>query len=433
MALSWFWGDELVRVHGWVLNEWFMDLPWLIRLIVRQAHWAFYLGFALFATVAYLRGRKAEAGPALLYLAVNLLIGLLLVRLLKMSLGRPRPFLETHGVLAWQPYAGDTYWESLPSGHTTDAFVGAGLIRRLYRPAWLRWASLGVAILVGVSRVVLGKHYPSDVISGMMLGYLGGYWMAGLWQKGGFRPVLRIWARALLGVAVIGSAVWAASSVPAPAVRWNEVRNSLDAASPLILPGQALGQPLKLPHPRLSYLSLRFGTYRQQADGRIELRLLQGAQVPLEEVEILPRSLAQKVIRGDSLIDNAPFRWDLPPLRLSPGQGLYLIVVRIPQKGTPGRISVWLDKSRDRTADPARILFTQKGGALRSKRAEGQIALEMGYDREPSYLTFWLETPRGLQISWLLQLGVMVLVFSLPWPRSRRKRRKGQAGPDPGE
>ena len=185
LALSWFWGDELVRVHGWSMNKWFMDLPYLVRLIVRQAHWAFYFGFGLLFLVEYGRGRKKEASAALLYLLANLLIAFLLVKVLKMSLGRPRPFMETHGSLAWQPFAQDTHFESLPSGHTADAFVGAGLIMRLYSSAWMRWSSLGVALLVGVSRVALGKHYPSDVLLGMMIGYLGGFWLARLWQGGG--------------------------------------------------------------------------------------------------------------------------------------------------------------------------------------------------------------------------------------------------------
>ena len=259
LALAWFWGDELVRVHGWAMNKWFMGLPYLVRLIVRQAHWAFYLGFGLLFVVELCRGRKKTAGAALLYLLANLLVGVLLAKFLKTSLGRPRPFMETHGALSWQPFSSDTHFESLPSGHTTDAWVGLGVIHRLYSPAWVRGTSLAVALLVGVSRVALGKHYPSDVILGLILGYLGGYGLAHLWRRGGFKPVIKICVRAAAGAALIGLAAWAASSAQAPAVQWSRAHGGTGAASPLLLPGQSLGQPLELPRPPalLSHPALR--------------------------------------------------------------------------------------------------------------------------------------------------------------------------------
>ena len=280
LALAWFWGDELVRVHGWSMNKWFMNLPFLVRLIVRQAHWAFYFGFGLIFMVEYRRGRKKEAGAALLYLIANLVVAFVLVKLLKMSLGRPRPFMETHGALAWRPFSLDTHFQSLPSGHTADAFVGLGVIHRLYSSNWLRLSSLGVALLVGASRVALGKHYPSDVILGLMLGYLGGYWLAQVWRKEGFRPVIRGCARVLAGTALIALAVWAGNSAQAPAVQWSQAHGTAAAASPLLLPGQSLGQAIKPPAPRLSYLTLSFGTYLARADGRVELRLLAGTEPP---------------------------------------------------------------------------------------------------------------------------------------------------------
>ncbi len=421
LALAWFWGDELVRVHGWAMNKWFMGLPYLVRLIVRQAHWAFYLGFGLLFVVELCRGRKKTAGAALLYLLANLLVGVLLAKFLKTSLGRPRPFMETHGALSWQPFSSDTHFESLPSGHTTDAWVGLGVIHRLYSPAWVRGTSLAVALLVGVSRVALGKHYPSDVILGLILGYLGGYGLAHLWRRGGFKPVIKICVRAAAGAALIGLAAWAASSAQAPAVQWSRAHGGTGAASPLLLPGQSLGQPLELPAPRLSFLTLRFGTYLAKADGRVELRLLKGREAPLEETELNRRYLARKVFRAERLADNAPFRWDLPPLRLSPGQGLYLVVSRVPRSGGYRPLSVWLDSSRDWPAGSAQILFTQERGLLVPHPAQGHISLELGYDRRPSRLAYWLETPRGLQMSWLIQLGIMVLALGLPWPGRRRR------------
>ncbi|WP_305883309.1 phosphatase PAP2 family protein [Conexibacter sp. DBS9H8] len=76
---------------------------------------------------------------------------------------------------------------SWPSGHATETtglyggLVLCGLSTRP-RPAIRRLlilALLGVLVLIGVSRVVLGVHYPSDVLGGWLL---GATWLAVLWR-----------------------------------------------------------------------------------------------------------------------------------------------------------------------------------------------------------------------------------------------------------
>jgi undecaprenyl-diphosphatase len=104
---------------------------------------------------------------------VALLGGALLNSVLKSLFDRPRPDL-----FEWRtPYAGHS---SFPSGHSMTAMsvyaILAYLIVRLEPSRRVRRLTLGVfavvVILVGISRLYLGVHYPSDVIAGFLIGFV---------------------------------------------------------------------------------------------------------------------------------------------------------------------------------------------------------------------------------------------------------------------
>ena len=60
---------------------------------------------------------------------------------------------------------------SFPSGHATGAFAVATVFAEVYRDhRWVSWVAYGTAGLIGASRVALGRHFPSDVIVGALLG-----------------------------------------------------------------------------------------------------------------------------------------------------------------------------------------------------------------------------------------------------------------------
>ncbi|WP_455223038.1 phosphatase PAP2 family protein [Kaarinaea lacus] len=58
---------------------------------------------------------------------------------------------------------------SFPSGHTAAAFVMATVVSYYYSPFTLY--AYAIATMIGSSRVLLGVHFPTDILAGMVLGF----------------------------------------------------------------------------------------------------------------------------------------------------------------------------------------------------------------------------------------------------------------------
>jgi undecaprenyl-diphosphatase len=154
-----------------------------LRIAGRLRHWAppRWFGLAMLAATRFgdgwgwagLAGVLAAGGPrGRAALAVGLAAAALSIAaftVLKHAIQRPRP-------CEWQPHPlfhvepPDRF--SFPSGHTMAA-CAAGSVLALFFPALApAWGLLALAI--GISRVVLGLHYVSDVLAGAILGTLIG-------------------------------------------------------------------------------------------------------------------------------------------------------------------------------------------------------------------------------------------------------------------
>jgi undecaprenyl-diphosphatase len=121
--------------------------------------------YSLLATLPLVAGIGAIL-PAL-HMAVTGLAGVLVYKLLKQRLLRERPFHSHEGVRAVvNPL--DRY--SFPSGHTLHAVSFTVMLGHYFPP--LLWLVVPFAASVAVSRVVLGLHYPTDVLAGALLGWL---------------------------------------------------------------------------------------------------------------------------------------------------------------------------------------------------------------------------------------------------------------------
>ena len=123
-------------------------------------------GLAWYVLVLLLPVWNGEAGlkPALVLSATGI-AGVLLYKVLKHRLVRERPYITFAGIHAGAAPL-DRY--SFPSGHTLHA-VSFTVLATAYFPA-LGWLLVPFASLIAASRVVLGLHYPTDVLAGALLG-----------------------------------------------------------------------------------------------------------------------------------------------------------------------------------------------------------------------------------------------------------------------
>jgi len=118
-------------------------------------------------------GRRGIVFVALL-LVILALGDTLVINTIKQAVGRLRPF---HDISEAHLLVGKGDSASMPSSHTSTWFA-ATLIAYVYYRRSLRFM-LPLAVVVGLSRIYVGVHYPSDVASGAILG--AGYAAAGLW------------------------------------------------------------------------------------------------------------------------------------------------------------------------------------------------------------------------------------------------------------
>lgn len=102
---------------------------------------------------------------AAVHMAATGLVALLLYRVLKRYTHRPRPFLACPGVIAHVPPLDEF---SFPSGHTLQA-VSFTIVALAWYPL-LAPLLVTFTTLVAASRVILGLHYPSDVLAAIGIG-----------------------------------------------------------------------------------------------------------------------------------------------------------------------------------------------------------------------------------------------------------------------
>jgi membrane-associated phospholipid phosphatase len=184
LAVSLIWSTGQ-RIDAWAFtffNGWGARPIWLDRLMVGFSQIGNGLTSLAVGLILLLAGAQV--------LAYELILGTLtlwlVVELLKFLVHRSRPFIRlTQARIVGQRAIG----QSFPSGHTGQAFFIATLLAQHFQAdLWVVFLLCGTALLVGLTRMYVGAHYPRDVLAGAILGtawgllggILDGYWLIGV-------------------------------------------------------------------------------------------------------------------------------------------------------------------------------------------------------------------------------------------------------------
>lgn len=181
IAVSYFYADQAVA--QWCHAHLTQSEKEIFLFITKFGESTFYLiGFALATLLLRFYWKETTWANRSLFLFASVAVSGIVVDIIKVIAGRFRPSeLFEKGLYGFDFFHLDRALTSFPSGHTTTAFALAVAITYL----WPRLSLIGwlFALSVGISRIAITAHYPSDVLGGALTGAISVYTLLHYWKR----------------------------------------------------------------------------------------------------------------------------------------------------------------------------------------------------------------------------------------------------------
>nr|WP_276511873.1 phosphatase PAP2 family protein [Devosia subaequoris] len=170
------WRAPFFFITDYGLSDWIL-IPSLVLMIL--------LRLAMFPLQGVWRQACGELAATSAFVFLGVAVPGLITTLLKRLIGRARPDeFDTVGAFSFQNFFNDWTFQSFPSGHSTTAIATAFVAGFIYPPLFPFLFVIGV--VVALSRVPVGAHYPTDVFAGLIVGMLGAYLVRNLFARKGW-------------------------------------------------------------------------------------------------------------------------------------------------------------------------------------------------------------------------------------------------------
>ncbi len=154
---------ELEIIHG--MQSLLVDEN-LRNLAIFASRYLVFLFIPLIAGLGYVRKKQVPLKLSLYDAGWSALAALVVANTLGQMIGRLRPYEVSAEIVRLIPPPLTAH--AFPSGHTAVAFACAAALT-YGRPGWGLIAMIAAAC-VGLGRVFVGVHYPSDIVAGAVLG-----------------------------------------------------------------------------------------------------------------------------------------------------------------------------------------------------------------------------------------------------------------------
>ncbi|SMQ63546.1 undecaprenyl-diphosphatase [Devosia lucknowensis] len=166
-AMAWpdTWRAPFFFITDYGLSDWVL-IPSLALMIL--------LRLAMFPMTGIWKQATGELAMISAFIFLGVGAPGLFTNLLKRLVGRGRPQeFDDVGAFSFQNVFNDWTFQSFPSGHSATAVGTAFVVGFLFPPLFP--VLLVIGIVVAISRVPVGMHYPTDVFAGILVGMLGAY------------------------------------------------------------------------------------------------------------------------------------------------------------------------------------------------------------------------------------------------------------------
>ena len=146
---------------------------WLVLMVI-----AWILGIFAFKNQPKLK-------KSLLWFGLSVLIAAIAAGVLKIIIGRYRPyaFFQNPSLGQFKHFCTKDMCHSSPSGHTALSFAALFCISKIVEKWWVALICALLAVAIALSRVVVWDHYLSDIIFGFYIGLLSVYWAQWILRK----------------------------------------------------------------------------------------------------------------------------------------------------------------------------------------------------------------------------------------------------------